>query len=197
MPVRLSRSELPEATIALARCLIGKIVARRLPEGIVAGRIVETEAYVPGDAACHAFIGRTPRNASLFLAPGHAYVYRAYGTSWMLNVSSEREGEGAGVLLRALEPLAGVALMQRHRAGAGLRGLARGPGRLAAALAVDRTLDGVDLCADDRLWLEGDDWPTGDIGTSVRIGITKDAARPLRFYERGSVFVSGPRWLSP
>jgi DNA-3-methyladenine glycosylase len=193
--MRVTRAELPSGTVALARWLIGKILVRRLPAGMAAGRIVETEAYLPADAACHAFIGRTLRNASLFLGPGHAYVYMAYGTSWMLNISSEVEGVGAGVLLRALEPMAGIALMQRNRGGAGLRDVARGPGRLAAARAVDRGLDGLDLCADDRLWLARDDAPAGEIGVSVRIGITKDADRPLRFYWRGSEFVSGPRRL--
>ena len=92
---------------------------RELPEGLVSGRIVETEAYIVGDAAGHAYRGITPRNRSLFLEPGHAYVYLAYGNSWMLNVSSEMPGIGAGVLIRALEPLEGIPIMRpksRHRA---------------------------------------------------------------------------------
>ena len=101
------RSELPVDTISLARYLIGTILVRDLPDGIVSGRIVETEAYVVGDAAGHAYRGMTRRNRSLFLAPGHAYIYLAYGTSYMLNVSSEMPGIGAGVLIRALEPLEG------------------------------------------------------------------------------------------
>ncbi len=188
--------ELPADTVALARFLIGRLVVRRMEGGLASGRIVETEAYLPGDAACHAASGRTARNASLFLRHGHAYVYRAYGTSWMLNVSSERDGIGAGVLLRALAPLNGIALMQRNRPGASLRDLARGPGRLARALAVDRTLDGIDLCADERLWLASDNAALGEIGASVRIGITKDAGRVLRFFQRGSLFVSGPGRLN-
>lgn len=193
---RLTLPELPADTVALARFLIGCIVVRRLDGGLASGRIVETEAYLSADAACHAASGRTARNASLFLRHGHAYVYRAYGTSWMLNVSSEGEGIGAGVLLRALAPLDGIALMRRNRPGATSRDLARGPGRLARALAVDRTLDGIDLCADERLWLAADDVPVGEIGASVRIGITKDAERVLRFFQRGSPFVSGPAWLN-
>ena len=94
---RLKRADLPEETVALARYLIGKMVVRNLPEGVLAGRIVETEAYIQGDAACHAFNGMTPRNKSLYLERGHAYVYLAYGTSWMLNVSSRAAGEGEGV----------------------------------------------------------------------------------------------------
>ncbi len=193
----LSASELPADTVALARFLIGRLVVRQLACGLASGRIVETEAYLPDDAACHAAAGLTPRNASLFLAAGHAYVYRAYGRSWMLNVSSEAEGVGAGVLVRALEPLQGIALMQRNRGGAvRLRDLARGPGRLAQALAIDRTLDGIDLCADTRLWLACDGLAEGEIAASVRIGITKDADRVLRFFRNGSRFVSGPGRLN-
>ncbi len=187
---------LPADTVALARFLIGRIVVRRLADGLASGRIVETEAYLPGDAACHAAAGRTARNGALFLPHGHAYVYRAYGTSWMLNVSSEEAGIGAGVLLRALEPLEGIALMQANRPGARLRDLARGPGRLAQALEVDRGLDGINLCTDARLWLAEDDAPTGEVASSARIGITKEAERVLRFFVRGSPFVSGPRWLN-
>jgi DNA-3-methyladenine glycosylase len=193
--VSLARSELPVDTTALARYLIGKVLLRQLPEGVVSGRIVETEAYVVGDAAGHAFGGMTRRNRSLFLAPGHAYVYLAYGTSFMLNVSSEMAGIGAGVLIRALEPLEGIATMRRNRGIERLGDLVRGPGRLAAALRVDRGLDGIDLCRDGPLWLDRGDGEPGDIGQSVRIGITRDASRLLRFYLRGSPFVSGPRSL--
>jgi len=191
----LSRSELPDDTVALARFLIGKLVVRALPEGMVSGRIVETEAYVVGDAAGHGFRGMTPRNRSLFLERGHAYVYLAYGTSMMLNVSSEAEGVGTGVLIRALEPLEGIEIMRRNRGVERLRDLARGPGRLATALRIDRSLDGLDLCRKGPLWLARDDLEPGKIGQSIRIGITKDADRLLRFYVRGSPFVSGPRSL--
>jgi DNA-3-methyladenine glycosylase len=192
----LARARLPIDTTALARDLIGKILVRELPEGIASGRIVETEAYVVGDAAGHAYRGMTPRNRTLFGERGRAYVYLAYGVSWMLNVSSEAPGIGAGVLIRALEPLEGVALMQRNRGVERLRDLARGPGRLAAALRIDRSLDGVDLCKKGPLWLTQDAYAPGEIGESVRIGITKDAERVLRFYVRGSAFVSGRRGLN-
>jgi DNA-3-methyladenine glycosylase len=193
---RLIRAELPEDAAMLARFLIGKLVVRRDRRGWLCGRVVETEAYVPGDAACHAFRGPTPRNASLFLPTGHAYVYLAYGTSFMLNVSAGLAGVGAGVLLRAMEPVGGIALMQSRRSGAPVRDLLRGPGRLAAAFAIDRRLDGIDLCADERLFLASDGVAVGEIEESTRIGITRDADRVLRFYLRGSPFVSGPRWLN-
>lgn len=192
----LTRSELPDDTASLARTLIGKVVVRELPEGIASGRIVETEAYVTGDAAGHGYRGMTPRNRSLFLEPGHAYVYLAYGISYMLNVSSEMAGVGTGVLIRALEPLEGIPIMRLNRGIERLRDLARGPGRLAQALRIDRSLDGLDLCRKGPLWLARDDHEPDEIGESVRIGISKDADRLLRFYVRKSPFVSGPASLN-
>ena len=192
----LARPELPIDTAALARYLIGKILVRELPEGVASARIVETEAYVVGDAAGHAYRGMTRRNRSLFLGRGHAYVHLAYGTSWMLNVSSEMPGIGAGILIRALEPLDGIPIMQRNRGTERLRDLARGPGRLTAALRVDHRLDGLDLCRAGPLWLGRDDHEPGEIGQSVRIGISRDADRLLRFYLRNNPLVSGPRSLN-
>jgi DNA-3-methyladenine glycosylase len=197
LPDLLPRSALPVGTIDLARFLLGRIVVRELPEGLVSGRIVETEAYLTGDAASHAYRGMTPRNRSMFLERGHAYVYLAYGISFMLNVSGEAAGVGEAVLIRALQPLAGIGLMERNRGTALLRDLARGPGRLAQAMRIDRALDGADLCSRGALWLGADGAASGEIGSSIRIGITKDADRPLRFYLRGSAFVSGLKALSP
>ncbi len=203
---RLRRSELPVETIALAQFLIGKIVVRELASGVLAGRIVETEAYPPRDPAAHHFRGQTPRNGAMFGPPGHAYVYFSYGNHFMLNVTSEREGVGGGILIRALQPLLGIEQMQLHRKRELLTELTSGPGRLAAALRIDRKLDGVDLCAAGELWLgeereqqERDASPLfsgrsvlGQIRRSRRIGITRAAHRLLRFYEKGSPFVSGP-----
>jgi DNA-3-methyladenine glycosylase len=192
----LDRAELPVDTVRLARFLIGKMLRRVLAAGVVSGRIVETEAYDIGDPAGHAWRGMTPRNRSLFLEPGHAYVYLAYGTSFMLNVSSEKPGTGAGVLIRAIEPASGIGLMQKNRGTEKLRDLARGPGRLCAALGVDRRLDGIDLCRDGPLSLADDAQVPGKIGRSRRIGITRAADSLLRFYVRGNGFVSGPRTLN-
>ena len=192
----LARAELPIDTAALARYLIGKLLVRETSEGVASGRIVETEAYVVGDAAGHAYRGMTRRNRSLFLERGRAYVYLAYGVSYMLNVSSETPGIGAGVLIRALEPLDGVEIMRSNRGADGLRDLARGPGRLAAALRIDLRLDGLDLCREGPLWLGRDDHEVGKIRRSLRIGITKEADRLLRFYLSGSPFVSGPKSLN-
>jgi DNA-3-methyladenine glycosylase len=192
---RLKRVELPVQTVKLARFLIGKTLVHDLPRGRLVGKIVETEAYVTGDAASHAFRGMTARNRPLFLERGHAYVYFCYGNHFMLNVSGQREGIGEGVLLRAAEPLEGIAQMERNRGTERLHDLARGPGRLAEAFGVDRRLDGVDLVGDSVLWLGADVRTAGRIGVSVRIGITKEAERLLRFYERGSAFVSGTKSL--
>jgi len=193
----LGRAALPVDTAALARFLVGKILVRKLAEGLAGGRIVETEAYVLDDPASHAYRGVTPRNRALFLERGHAYVYLAYGVSFMLNVASETPDVGAGVLIRAIEPTIGVAIMERNRGVARLQDLARGPGRLCSALKIDRRLDGVDLCAAGPLWLATDDRAADEIGLSKRIGITRAADRTLRFYVRGSRFVSGPRSLNP
>jgi DNA-3-methyladenine glycosylase len=192
----LARPELPIDTETLARYLIGKLVVRELPEGIVSGRIVETEAYVVGDAAGHGYRGMTSSNRVLFEEHGHAHIYLAYGISYMLNVSSETAGIGAGVLFRAIEPLDGIAIMRKNRGVERLRDLARGPGRLTSALRIDLQFDGIDLCRKGPVWLGRDDHQAGEIGQSVRIGITKDADRPLRFYLRGSPFVSGPKSLN-
>jgi DNA-3-methyladenine glycosylase len=198
---RLRRSELPPSTTALARFLIGKIIVREFPAGRMSGRIVETEAYPPRDPAAHHFRGPTPRNRSMFLRRGHAYVYFTYGNHFMLNVSSEIPGVGGGVLLRALEPLDGIDQMERHRGTTRLFDLTRGPGRLASALQIDRRVDGLDMCAPGPLWLgalrplhpkmPGEKPLARRLGTSPRIGITRAAHRLLRFYERGSRFVSG------
>ncbi len=183
-------------TVRLARYLIGKIVVHDTACGRVSGRIVETEAYPVGDAAGHAFRGQTRRNRSLFLERGHAYVYLNYGIWLLLNVSSERAGIGGGVLLRAIEPLEGIErMMASSGATARLADLGRGPGRLSRALQVDLRHDGVDLCAAGALWLAQDRTGAADIGASVRIGITRDAERVLRFYERGNPNVSGTRKL--
>jgi DNA-3-methyladenine glycosylase len=193
---RLTRAELPADTTDLARFLIGKVVVRDLPEGRISGRIVETEAYLHGDAAAHSFRGETPRNRSLFLERGHAYVYVSYGIHRMLNVAGGAHGIGTGVLIRALEPLEGVELMRARRGQASLADLARGPGKLAQALEITLGLDGIDLTAEGPLWLGRIDRPAGEIGASVRIGISKEVDRPLRFYERGSKFVSGRKLLN-
>jgi DNA-3-methyladenine glycosylase len=198
---RLRRSELPSDTIELARFLIGKLVVHELPAGRVTGRIVETEAYPPGDPAGHHFRGPTPRIRSMYLEPGYAYVFFNYGAHFMLNVSGEPAGTAGGILIRAVEPLEGVELMKKHRDCSDLLSLTRGPGRLAAAFQINRSHDGIDLCGENALWLgviveEGaENAEQRVIGETVRIGITRAADQVLRFYEAGNPYVSGPKRL--
>ena len=183
-------------TVELARYLIGRVVVHDIDSGRLSGRIVETEAYPVGDAAGHAFHGKTRRNRSLFLERGHAYVYFTYGSSFLLNVTSEGPGVGGGVLLRAVEPLDGIDELIAGSCGATrLADLGRGPGRLTKALQVDLRQDGLDLCAGGPLWLAATAQRTGTIGKSVRIGINRNVDRLLRFYESGNVHVSGPKKL--
>lgn len=196
---RIRPGELPVDTVDLAQALIGCVLVRDCPDGRSAGRIVETEAYVRDDPASHAYRGPSRRNASMFLDPFHAYVYKIYGTSFCVNVTSETAGHGAAVLLRAIEPLEGLGVMEQRRGTTRMRDLARGPGRLCQALDIGLEFDGSDLLTGKSLWLA---YPAGQrvparVGTSKRIGITKAAEQLLRFYERGNPFVSGPKGLSP
>jgi DNA-3-methyladenine glycosylase len=187
----------------VGRDLLGKVLVRREGRQWIAARIVEVEAYLGADdPAAHAFSGRTARNAVLFGPPGHAYVYFIYGNHYCLNVSCMSEGEAGCLLVRALEPLTGIREMARARGisvngGRDLRKLTAGPGRLAEAFGITRARDnGKDLTrADSDLWIADDGYRTADIMSTVRIGITKAAERPLRYFIRGNQFVSGPTKL--
>ena len=193
---RFDPALLPVGTRALAQALIGCILVRDSNEGRTAGRIVETEAYLPGDPACHAYIGKTLRNATLFGPPHRAYVYQIYGTLFCFNLASEKDGRGAGVLVRALQPVEGLDLMRRRRDVEAERDLCRGPGRLCQAMAIDRSFDGADLATDRRLWLARDGRKSAGIRLSTRIGVTRGAEHRLRFYVGGNPYVSGPVWLN-
>jgi DNA-3-methyladenine glycosylase len=182
----------------MARALIGKLVVRVVDGARLVARIVETEAYHPEDPASHSYRGETPRNRAMFGPHLHAYVYFIYGANWCLNISSEAEGIGAAVLIRACEPVEGVEAMRARRGRPALpeRDLARGPGNLCRALGIGPELNGADLEVDPTLWL-ADDGTVLPVGVSTRIGLTKAAERKLRFYARGNLSVSGPRALSP
>ena len=171
---------------------------RRYAGELLAGRIVETEAYDPHDPSSHSHRGMTARNRTMFGPPLHAYVYFIYGTNWCLNVTSESSGIGAASLVRACEPVLGIETMRALRGRPGLRDrdLARGPGNLCRAFAIGSACDGADLAAGAGLWL-ADDGVRPEVGVSPRIGITKSAELELRFYARGNPSVSGPRALSP
>ena len=195
LPVkRLTRRSLPVDTIALARFLVGRILVREHRDGRMSGRIVETEAYPVGDSTGYAFPGLTARNAPLFRERGCAYVRLVYGAAYTLNLAAERAGVGAAVLIRAIEPLEGSEQMQHRRPRATLIDLARGPGRLCEALAIDPRFDGTDLCASTTLWLGTLPHKARVVGVTTRIGLSREQHYQRRFFERGSRFVSGPRW---
>lgn len=182
----------------MARALVGALLLRVHDGTLIAGRIVETEAYLWNDPASHTYRGPTRRNQVMFGPPFHAYVYFIYGANWCLNVTSEREGVGSAVLVRACEPLAGLEAMRalRGRPEVRDRDLARGPGNLCRAFAVGPEFDDADLLDGTQLWLAADGAEV-EVGVSPRIGITKAVAEPMRFYARGSASVSGRRALSP
>lgn len=187
----LSREQLPQNTRSLAVFLLGKTLVLEGSSGRMSGRIVETEAYPPGDASGRAFTGQSAANRSLYLNYGHAFVYLIYGLYYMVNVVSEPPGIGAAVLLRSLEPLEGIQLMEENW-GAMLRSkLTSGPGRLATAFGIDGRYDGIDLCGGGPLWLGSAARQRGPVRISPRIGITREAHQLLRFYEEGNHFVSG------
>ena len=189
---RISRRALPAGTVALARFLIGRRLVHHTAAGRIAGVIVETEAYPPGDPTGYARPGLTTSNAPLFAARGTAYVRMVYGTCLTLNLAAESAGLGAAVLIRALEPTEGLELMRALRPGVRDRDLARGPGRVCAALGIGRALSGVDLCGGGALWLERVPVPAPAIAIGTRIGLSRDQYRRLRFLARGSPFVSVP-----
>lgn len=192
----LPRDFYARPTLAVARGLVGKTLVRLTPDGPVAGVVVETEAYVAAiDPAAHAYRGQTPRNRSMFGPPGHAYVYVSYGMHHCLNVVTEREGQAAAVLIRAVEPTFGVALMRARRGPRiGDLDLCRGPGRLCQAFALTLADDGVDLLG-PSLWLSNTpDFPADTpVAATPRIGITRAADWPWRFVIPGNPFVSGRR----
>jgi DNA-3-methyladenine glycosylase len=188
----------------VGRELLGKLLIRREGGRLLAGRIVEDEAYLGADdPAAHAYAGLTRRNAVLFGPPGHAYVYFIYGNHYCLNVSCMPEGLGEGVLLRAMEPVFGLSAMARARGlqlpappgTAQLRLLSSGPGRMSEALSITRARDnGKDLTSRrSDLWFADDGYRPARIAATPRIGIRKAVEQPLRFVIAGSPFVSAKR----
>ena len=181
-------------TRTVAKALLGQQVVRRLPGGeTLAGIIVETEAYLTDDPACHAYRGQTPRNAAMFGPPGQAYVYFTYGLHMMFNLVCGPQGIAEAVLIRALEPTEGIALMRQNRGGmAETRHLTNGPGKLAQALALTRLAHNeADLTnPDGELVILPRTAPPFETVETTRIGITRGAELPWRYYIRGNPYVS-------
>jgi DNA-3-methyladenine glycosylase len=186
----------PSAKI-VARRLLGHFLVRNGPQGPAGGEIVEVEAYLSNDPACHGAPGPTARNRVLFGHPGHGYVYLIYGYHFCVNAVCRPVGVAEAVLIRAIEPNFGEEFMRHERPVARREELTSGPAKLCEALGIDRSLDGVDICDPKSVLFLGEN-PNpekfrrrrGPMVTTTRIGITKAAALPLRFYLAGSEFVS-------
>jgi DNA-3-methyladenine glycosylase len=186
MPKRLSRAFFNRSVHDVAPELIGAVL---LFNG-VGGRLVEVEAYHQSEPAAHSFRGPTPRNSVMFGPPGYAYVYRSYGIHWCLNFVCEPKGSAGAVLIRAIEPTAGLAAMRRRRGMADKRLLCSGPGRLCEALGITVRHNGLSLTAPPFEIFAGDD--AAEVVAGPRIGITKAVELPWRYGEKGSRFLSKP-----
>jgi len=196
-PTREVPFDFSGATISVARRLVGALLIReRLAgderSGKIVVRIVETEAYLPlVDPSCHAYRGPTKRNASAFGRPGTSYVYFIYGNHFCLNVTTERPGIGAAVLIRAAEPISGVETMRARRPGVDDARLASGPGNLCRALAIDRSLDGVDLADGELRIVRGTEPKRLFEGPRIGLAVARDW--PMRFFDADSQAISAHR----
>ena len=197
MFIPISRSFFEPSAKIVAPRLLGLWLIRQTPEGICGGVIVETEAYLSDDPACHSFRGETVRNRSMFGPPGRAYVYFIYGNHWCVNAVCSPAGRAEAALIRAIEPTVGGDLMRARRPVSNLHELTNGPAKLCAALDIDRKLDGIDLCdARSPLFIARNPESrkvrkdSGPVITTTRIGISRAAHLPLRFYLGRSPFIS-------
>lgn len=187
----LGRGFFQGPTVEVARRLLGVRLVHETRLGRTVGRIVETEAYLAqGDAASHSACGPTARNGSMFLAPGHAYVYLIYGVHLCFNVVTSAAGTGEAVLIRALEPIEGLECMSRRRGVARPRDLCSGPGKLTEAMGIRAQDDGRDLTRGGLCLLPGEPVPEERVRTGPRVGISRALDRELRFW------VGQSRWVS-
>jgi DNA-3-methyladenine glycosylase len=194
----LPRSFYDRDVVLVAQELLGKLIVRRVRAGVCIGRIVATEAYLAdGDPACHSFRGKTKKNATMFGRPGLVYVYSIHAR-YCMNAVTETKGRASAVLIRAIEPLVGIDVMQRQRGVEKATDLCRGPARLCEALDVDRRIDGWDITRGQRLWVAeagGYSEARTQVTRSPRIGVTSAQELRLRFFKDGSAYVSGPKHL--
>jgi len=178
---KLERDFYLRDTADAAMAVLGRVLVHNTCEGVTSGRIVESEAYLRDDPACHACRGMTARNRAMFGEPGRAYVYFTYGNHYCLNFVTQPAGIAEAILVRALEPLDGIELMRRNRGRTRLVDLCSGPGKLTQALGIDLSLNGEDLLG-DRLYLLDDGGDVGDVIARPRVGIKEATDRLWRFY---------------
>jgi DNA-3-methyladenine glycosylase len=187
---KLNRQFYDQPTLKVAKELLGKYLVVRMNGEVLAGKIVETEAYIGyKDPASHAYRGMTPRNRVMFGNPGHAYVYFTYGMHHCLNLVTEKNGYPAAVLIRAIEPTSGIDLMKKRRKRKELTGLASGPAKLCQALGVDLKFNGMDLCS-NVIFVEDRGEEVKRIDSSSRIGVMEEKSKKWRFFIKNSEFVS-------
>ncbi|MGC8862298.1 MAG: DNA-3-methyladenine glycosylase [Armatimonadota bacterium] len=187
---KLERDFYLQDTVDAAKSVLGKVLVHQTPDGAISGRIVESEAYLHNDPACHACRGMTARNRAMFGEPGHAYVYFTYGNHYCLNFVTQPVGVAEAILIRALEPLEGIDIMRRNRGTDRLEDLCSGPGKLARAMGIDLSLNGEDLLG-DRLYVLDDGVDLGPVVARPRIGIKEATDRLWRFYPERCI-----RWIS-
>lgn len=201
MPKPVPYGFFSKPTTEVAKKLLGSVLVHNSPEGKTSGRIVETEAYLYNDPSCHGFRGETPRNRAMFGPPGHAYIYFVYGMYYCFNVVTAPSGVGEAVLIRALEPVEGIWLMEKRRREAGkcpkkldVASLTNGPGKLVIAMGMTREMNGASLISSRLKILPADSLSPVPkkmpIVTTTRIGISTGNHLPLRFYIKGNPFVS-------
>ncbi|MFH1238450.1 MAG: DNA-3-methyladenine glycosylase [archaeon] len=188
----VSKSLFRKDTVTVAKALLGKFIVRETSKGRIVAKIVETEAYLFDDPASHSFNGKTYRNALMFGVPGKSYVYFTYGMYHCLNVSTNKNGIGEAVLIRALEPVEGIDIMKRNRSGVEEKNLCNGPGKLTIALGITKAHNGIDLLdgkSELRLMQSAKE-KKFEIVEATRVGISKATERLHRFYIRGNKWVS-------
>ena len=196
--MKLTNGFYVQDTITVAKALLGTYLVHESKDGKTIGRIVETEAYLWGDPACHAYRRKTKRNATMFGLAGHVYVYQIYGIHYCINVVTAPEGVGEAVLIRALEPIEGIELMQIRRELQVWKNLCNGPGKLVEAMGITRSMDGLSLLGEQLYILSAETFSQDTINlefeiiTTTRIGITQGVDLPYRFYISGNPCVSYP-----
>jgi DNA-3-methyladenine glycosylase len=192
--MKLTEEFYRQDTITVAKQLLGAYLVHESEWGITCGRIVETEAYLWGDPACHAYRRQTKRNATMFGPPGLAYVYQIYGLHYCINVVTAPVGVGEAVLIRAVQPIEGIGLMQKRRGMLDIKKLCNGPGKLVQAMGITRALDGISLITGSCYIVSPVTFPEYhqpfDMVTTTRIGITQGADLPYRYYIAKNPFIS-------